>query len=78
MSIPGDPITITNSPKAGNWDDGWTEWFLGWNQYLRGSATHLAVEAGPGGSTFVKPSSLPADAGSVPVGTSATGNYLAG
>src|SRR6516225_5857744 len=47
MSISGDPITITNSPKAGNWDDGWTEWFLGWNQYLRGSATQLAVEAGP-------------------------------
>jgi lipoprotein-anchoring transpeptidase ErfK/SrfK len=78
MVIPGDPITITNSPKAGNWDDGWTEWFLDWNQYLRGSATHLAVEAGPGGSTFVKPSSLPADTVSVPVGTSATGNYLAG
>ena len=24
MAIPGDPITITSSPKAGNWDDGWT------------------------------------------------------
>ena len=78
MSIPGDPITITNSPKAGNWDDGWTEWFLNWNQYLQGSAAHLAVEAGPAGSTLVKPSSLPADSVSVPVGTSATGNYLAG
>jgi lipoprotein-anchoring transpeptidase ErfK/SrfK len=77
MAIPGDPITITNSPKAGNWDDGWTEWFLGWNQYLKGSATHEAVEAGPDGSTFVSPSALPADSASAPVGTSVPENYLA-
>jgi lipoprotein-anchoring transpeptidase ErfK/SrfK len=77
MAIPGDPITITNSTKAGNWDDGWTEWFLSWHQYLAGSATHMAVEAGPNGSKFVKPSSLPADSGSVPVSTSAQGNYFA-
>ena len=63
MAIPGDPITITSSPKGGNWDDGWTEWFLGWSQYLHGSATHMAVEAGPDGSTFVSPSSLPSDTG---------------
>jgi lipoprotein-anchoring transpeptidase ErfK/SrfK len=78
MAIPGDPITITSSPKGGNWDNGWTEWFLSWQQYLQGSATHMAVEAGPGGSTFVSPSSLPADTASAPVGTSAPGNYLAG
>jgi len=77
MAIPGDPITITNSPKAGNWDDGWTEWFLDWNQYLQGSATHMAVQAGPGGSTFVSPSSLPEDTAAAPTGTSPTGNYLA-
>lgn len=78
MAIPGDPITITNSPKAGKWDDGWTEWFLSWNDYLRGSATHMAVEAGPKGSTFVSPSSVPNDTASAPVGTAASGNYLAG
>jgi lipoprotein-anchoring transpeptidase ErfK/SrfK len=77
MAIPGDPITIESSPKAGNWDDGWTEWFLSWRQYLAGSATHLAVEAGPDGSTFVPPSKLPADVGSVPLSTSAPGNYFA-
>jgi lipoprotein-anchoring transpeptidase ErfK/SrfK len=77
MAVPGDPITITSSPKAGDWDDGWTEWFLDWNQYLQGSATHMAVEAGPDGSTFVSPSSLPADTASAPVGTSTPGNYLA-
>jgi len=78
LAVPGDPITITNSPKAGDWDDGWTEWFLDWNQYLAGSATHMAVEAGPDGSTFVSPSSLPADTASAPVGTAPPGNYLAG
>jgi lipoprotein-anchoring transpeptidase ErfK/SrfK len=78
MAVPGDPITITGSPKAGNWDDGWTEWFLSWKTYLKSSATGMAVEAGPQGSTFVSPSALPADAGSAPVSSSAPGNYLAG
>jgi lipoprotein-anchoring transpeptidase ErfK/SrfK len=77
LAVPGDPITITNSPKAGDWDDGWTEWFLGWNQYLQGSATHMAVEAGPSGSTFVSPSALPADSASTPIATSVPENYLA-
>ena len=58
MSIPGDPITVTDSTAAGKWDDGWTEWFLPWSQYLHGSALGQAVMAGPQGSTFVSPSSL--------------------
>jgi lipoprotein-anchoring transpeptidase ErfK/SrfK len=78
MAIPGDPITITGSTKAGDWDNGWTEWFLSWSQYLKGSATGMAVEAGPQGSTFVSPSALPADQGSVPLSASPAGNFLAG
>jgi hypothetical protein len=78
MAVPGDPITITGSPKAGSWDNGWTEWFLSWPQYLAGSATHQAVEAGPDGSSLVSPASLPADAGTAPLGASAAGNYAAG
>ncbi len=77
MAIPGDPITIENSQQAGHWDDGWTEWFLSWPQYLSGSATHLAVEAGPDGSTFVRPSAVSADTASTPLGTSAAANYFA-
>jgi lipoprotein-anchoring transpeptidase ErfK/SrfK len=77
MALPGDPITITNSRKAGEWDDGWTQWFYTFSQYLRGSATHMAVEAGPGGSRFVDPKSLPRDTATVPVGTSAPDNYFA-
>jgi lipoprotein-anchoring transpeptidase ErfK/SrfK len=78
LSIPGDPITVTNSTAAGKWDDGWTEWFLPWSQYLHGSALGEAVQAGPQGSTFVSPSSLPAATGSAPLQTSAAGNYFAG
>ena len=78
MSIPGDPITITASTAAGKWDDGWTQWFLPWSKYLKGSATGEAVQAGPQGSTFVSPSSLPASTASAPLGTSASGNYFAG
>jgi lipoprotein-anchoring transpeptidase ErfK/SrfK len=78
MSIPGDPITVTASTAAGKWDDGWTQWFLPWSHYLKGSALGLAVQAGPQGSTFVSPSSLPADTATAPLGTSASGNYYAG
>jgi len=78
LSIPGDPITVTASTAAGKWDDGWTEWFLPWSQYLKGSALGEAVEAGPQGSEFVSPSSVPADTASAPLGTSAAGNYFVG
>jgi len=78
MSIPGDPITVTASTAAGKWDDGWTQWFLPWSQYLKGSALDMAVQAGPQGSTFVSPSSLPADTATAPLETSAHGNYYAG
>jgi lipoprotein-anchoring transpeptidase ErfK/SrfK len=78
MSIHGDPITVTASTAPGKWDDGWTEWFLPFSTYLRGSALDMAVQAGPTGSTFVSPASLPADTASSPLGTSAVGNYYAG
>ena len=64
--------------KAGVWDNGWTEWFLSWPQFLAGSALHEAVQAGPNGSTFVSPSSLPASTASAPLGTSPNGNAAAG
>ena len=78
MAIPGDPITITASTAAGKWDDGWTEWFLTFSQYVKGSALGEAVEAGPQGSQFVSPSSLPPDSATAPLGTSVAGNYDAG
>jgi L,D-transpeptidase catalytic domain len=59
LSVPGDPITITGSTKAGKWDDGWTEWFLPWQQFVEGSALHEAVKAGPDGSSFVNPPRSP-------------------
>jgi lipoprotein-anchoring transpeptidase ErfK/SrfK len=77
LAVPGDPITITASTAAGKWDNGWTEWFLTWSQYLKGSALGEAVEAGPQGSTFVSPALLPLDTATAPLGTSAPGNYHA-
>ncbi len=77
LSVPGNPITIVASPKAGKWDDGWTQWFWSWSRYLAGSATHMAVQAGPNGSTLVKPSTLPADTAIAPLGTSTPGNFAA-
>ena len=77
LAVPGDPITISGSPRAGKWDNGWTEWFLTWQQYLKGSATGEAVVAGPGGSEFVNPSTLPPDTAKAPLQTSAPGNAAA-
>ncbi|MBV9684752.1 MAG: hypothetical protein JO046_23365 [Solirubrobacterales bacterium] len=57
MAVPGDPVKIIGSPRAGTWDNGWTVWFLPWKQWLRGSALHEAVQVGPDGSTFVSPAS---------------------
>ena len=77
LAVPGDPITIVGSPNPGRWDNGWTEWFLGWPQYLQGSALHEAVLAGPGGSTFVDPSSLPPSTATAPLQTSPANNSAA-
>jgi lipoprotein-anchoring transpeptidase ErfK/SrfK len=55
MAVPGDPVTITGSPRAGVFDNGWTMWFLPWKQWLRGSALHKAVRVDSRGSTFFDP-----------------------
>ncbi len=62
MELPGDPVIVTGSPRPGTWDNGWTEWFLSWPKYVRGSALHKAVVAGPKGSAFVSPSTVEAPA----------------
>ncbi len=67
MAVPGDPVTVVGSPKSGTWDDGWTYWFLSWQQLLGGSSLRKAVMAGPGGSTFVSPATLTAATGSAPI-----------
>ena len=55
MAVPGDPVKIIGSPRAGTWDNGWTMWFLSWKKWVRGSALHEPVRAGPHGSTFIRP-----------------------
>jgi lipoprotein-anchoring transpeptidase ErfK/SrfK len=77
LAVPGDPVTVTGSPVAGKWDDGWTQWFWDWHQALSHSATHMAVQVGPSGSTFVKPSTLPALTSSSVLQGPKAGNYLA-
>jgi lipoprotein-anchoring transpeptidase ErfK/SrfK len=74
LAVPGDPITISDSPRSGKWDNGWTEWFLSWPQLLKGSATGQAVVTDASGSQFVNPATLPADQSTAPLQTSAPGN----
>jgi lipoprotein-anchoring transpeptidase ErfK/SrfK len=77
MEEPGDPATVTGSPVGGTPGNGWTEWFMSWPQWLRGSATGDAVLAGPTGSSFVSPASLPATAGVAPLYQPRAGNAKA-
>lgn len=74
MALPGDPVTITGSPRGGTWDNGWTVWFLRWHTFVRGSALREAVVSGPHGSTFVKPSSLRPSRARAPLGKAQSGN----
>ena len=74
LAVPGDPVTITGSPRGGEWGNGWTVWFLTWRQLLGGSALHQAVWAGPTGSTFVDPASVPRSWAAPPRTTSRPGN----
>jgi lipoprotein-anchoring transpeptidase ErfK/SrfK len=76
LAVPGDPITITGSPRPGTWDNGWTVWFLSWSQLVNGSALHEAVVSGPHGSTFVQPSALSPNTAKEPLGTAEAGNNL--
>ena len=32
LAFPGDPVSITGSPRGGTWDNGWTVWFLSWKR----------------------------------------------
>jgi lipoprotein-anchoring transpeptidase ErfK/SrfK len=77
MEVPGDPVTITGSPVGGTWGNGWTQWFLSWKQLVAGSALHQAVQAGPSGSKFIDPSSLPPVHASAPLQTAHWGNSQA-
>lgn len=77
-AVPGDPITIIGSPLAGNMNDGYTQWFLTWKQLLHYSGTHMAVQAGPTGSTLVDPSTLPATVSHSITHNSRAGNFLGG
>lgn len=74
----GDPVTVTGSPAAGTWGDGWTVWFWTWRRLVRGSALDKAVVAGPDGSHFVSPSSLGPLPQSSPLQGPEPGNYYAG
>jgi hypothetical protein len=77
-AVPGDPITITGSPVSGVQGDGYTQWFYTWKQALKHSATGMAVQTGPTGSTMVAPSPLPAQTPNTYLTGSKPHNFRAG
>jgi lipoprotein-anchoring transpeptidase ErfK/SrfK len=77
LSVPGDPVTVTGSPRGGVWGNGWTVWFLSWRDLVKGSAVHQAVRTGPSGSTFVNWRSVRRDGARPPLQAPAADNALA-
>jgi lipoprotein-anchoring transpeptidase ErfK/SrfK len=77
-AVPGDPVTVTGSPRAGSWGNGWTVWFLSFKDIVKGSATGMAVRVGPHGSQLVKLGSLRHVTVKSPVHGPAANNSLAG
>ena len=77
MAVPGNPVTITGSPRAGVWGNGWTIWFLSWHELLGGSALHRAVKVNAHGSTFVRPRDIHHRPGPPPLHGSEAGNFNA-
>ena len=47
LAVPGDPVTVTGSPRGGAWGNGWTVWFLTWKQ-LRDRAARCTGRSGWG------------------------------
>jgi lipoprotein-anchoring transpeptidase ErfK/SrfK len=77
LSVPGDPVTVSGSPRGGTWDNGWTVWFLSWPEVLKGSATGQAVQASTAGSAFVDPEWVPPAHTKAPLDGSRKGNAKA-
>ena len=78
MAVPGDPVTVINSPKPGAWGNGWTMWFMSWKDYVAGSALHQAVRVGPNGSRLVPPATIPPSRAQSPLDSPQAGNADAG
>jgi lipoprotein-anchoring transpeptidase ErfK/SrfK len=38
----GDPVIVKGTERGLDWGDGWTDWNVSWDQYLKGSALHDA------------------------------------
>jgi hypothetical protein len=34
----GDPVIVKNTTRSLKWGDGWTDWNVSWDDYLKGSA----------------------------------------
>jgi len=62
--------------EGGKWDDGWTQWFWSWSQYLA-AAPPTWPSRRPHRQHAVNPSTLQADTATAPLGTSTPGNFSA-
>jgi hypothetical protein len=54
----GDPVIVKGTERQLDWGDGWTDWNVSWEQYLKGSALPRAG-ASAGASAGPSPSVAP-------------------
>lgn len=43
----GDPVTVKNTGTKLKWADGWTDWNISWDEYVKGSAIPYAPSPSP-------------------------------
>jgi len=57
----GDPVTVKGTEEKLQYGNGWTDWSLSWEQYIKGSAIpyEAPVTAQPTPEPTAKPSSAP-------------------
>ncbi|WP_246236742.1 L,D-transpeptidase [Actinomadura chibensis] len=47
MSLRGDPVTVTGTSRELEPENGWGYWQIGWNEWVKGSATGRSVSTAP-------------------------------
>ncbi|MGC9670505.1 Ig-like domain-containing protein [Planosporangium sp. 12N6] len=60
----GDPVIVKGTERGLDWGDGWTDWNVSWEEYLKGSALPRPMspggpDAAASGSTSAQPSAQP-------------------
>ncbi|MFG2044125.1 Ig-like domain-containing protein [Dactylosporangium sp. NPDC048998] len=64
QTLIGDPVIIRNTEEHVKWGNGWTDWDVSWDEYVKGSAVPYQPPAPPSASTSTSASASAAPSAS--------------